>query len=191
MAASPEKPSIWVRYIDNIFGVWKHGLESLLQFYHALNQFHPTIKFSLEHTGDLPSIPLLDTNVAITQDSSLTTELYIKPTHSGILQHYDSAHPKSLKDVIAQSQLQRALRISNTPSGSTRSVMKMTSMLKKNGYPVNTITRAQKRAKASSKEQQKTDDYDGFLTLPYILDEISFKIKRAVKKSGLNIRIAR
>ena len=92
----------------------KHGLESLQLFHHALNHFHPTIKFSHEHTGDLPSIPFLGTNIAITQDGSVTTELYIKPTHSGIL-HYDSAHPKSLK-----SQLQRALQVSNTPSGSTK-----------------------------------------------------------------------
>ena len=113
LATSPEKPSVWVRYIDDIFGVWEHGLESLQQFHQAQNQSHPTIKFSLEHTGDLPSIPFLDTNVAVTQDGSVTTELYIKPTHSGILLHYDLAHPKSLKDAIAQSQLQRTLRVSN------------------------------------------------------------------------------
>ena len=189
LATSPEKPSVWFRYIDDIFGVWEHGLERLQQFHQALNQFHPTIKFSLEHTGDLPSIPFLDTNVTVTQDGSVTTELYIKPTHSGILLHYDSAHPKSLKDAIAQSQLQRALRVSNTPSGSTRSVTKMTSMLEKNSYPVNTITRARKRAN-NTREKRKMDDYDGFLTLPYVSDEISYKIKRAVKKSGLNIRIA-
>ena len=64
----------------------------------------------------------------------------------------------------------------------------MTSMLEKNGYPTNTITRAQKRVKAT-KEQQKKADCDGFLTLLYISDEISYKIKRVVKKSGLNIRI--
>ena len=100
LATLPETSSIWVRYIDDIFGVWQHGLENLEQFHHALNRFHPTIKFSLEHTGDLPSIPFLDTNVAITQDGSITTELYIKPTHSGILLHYDSAHPKSTKDAM-------------------------------------------------------------------------------------------
>ena len=59
----------------------------------------------------------------------------------------------------------------------------------KNGYPTNTITRAQIRAKATKRHLKKFD-YDGFLTLLFILDEISQKIKRIVKKSGLNIRIA-
>ena len=61
----------------------------------------------------------------VTQDGSITNELYIKPTHSGILLHYDSAHPKSLKVAIAQSQLQIALWVSNTPSGSIKSGTKM------------------------------------------------------------------
>ena len=148
LASSPEKPSMWVRYIDDIFGVWPHGLEGLEQFHHTLNQFHPSIKFSLEHTGELPSIPFLDTSVSITQDGSVTTELYIKPTHSGILLHYDSAHPRSTKDAIAQSQMQRALRVSNTPSGSTRSTRKIANMLERNGYLKTTITRAQGRANA-------------------------------------------
>ena len=165
----------------------KHGLESLQLFHHALNHFHPTIKFSHEHIGDLPSIPFLGTNIAITQDGSVTIELYIKPTHSGILLHYDSAHPKSLKDAIAQSQLQRALQVSNTPSGSTKGVMKMTSTLEKNDYLANTITRAQKRANVT-KKQRKMTMMD--LTLLYISDDISFKIRRVVNKSGLNIRIA-
>ena len=61
-------------------------------------------------------------------------------------------------------------------------------MVEKNGYPTSTITRAQRRAKAT--KERKTVDYDSFLTLPYISDEISYKIKRAMKKSGLNIQIA-
>ena len=149
----------------------------------------PTIRVSLEHTGDLPSIPFLNINVMVTQDGSITIELYVKPTHSGIPIHYDSAHPKSLKDATAQSQLQRALRVFNTPSWSTR-IVKTTSTLEKNGYPVNTITRVRKRANTCTTKEKPKDDYDKLLTLPCISDEISFKIKRAVKKSGLNIWIA-
>ena len=67
-----------VEVFDDIFRVWLHGKESLKQFHCSLNQFHPTIKFSLEHTDDTPSIPFLDTSVSITQDSTIATEFYIK-----------------------------------------------------------------------------------------------------------------
>jgi hypothetical protein len=68
----------------------------------------------LEHTGDIPSIPFLDTS---TKDNTIATELYIEPMHScsGILLHYSSAHPTSTKVAtgIAFSQMNGALRVSS------------------------------------------------------------------------------
>lgn len=37
----------------------------------------------------------------VTQDGTITTELYMKPTHSGILVHHSSAHPRSTEDAVA------------------------------------------------------------------------------------------
>ena len=40
-----KKPSVWWRYIDDIFFLWEHGEESLQEFINEINSFHPTIKF--------------------------------------------------------------------------------------------------------------------------------------------------
>ena len=40
-----KKPSVWWRYIDDIFFIWEHGEESLQEFINEINSFHPTIKF--------------------------------------------------------------------------------------------------------------------------------------------------
>ena len=130
---SPKSPAFWVRYIDDIFGIWQHDLASLTQFHHALNQFHSTIKFSLDHTGDSPSLRFLNTSVSITQDGTISTELYIKPTHSGILLHYDSAHPTSTKNAMAYSQISRAIWVSSTQAGGRRGAKKVVRMLERNG----------------------------------------------------------
>ena len=47
--------------IDDYFGVWVHGLKSLLQFYEDINGYHPHIKFTLEHTHYSGSLSFLDT----------------------------------------------------------------------------------------------------------------------------------
>ena len=39
-------PSVWLRFLDDIFMVWDHSLESLQSVIDALNSFHPTIKFT-------------------------------------------------------------------------------------------------------------------------------------------------
>ena len=187
LAANSQSPAFWVRYIDDIFGIWLHGEDSLKQFHNSLNQFHQTMKFSLEHTGDKP---FLNTSVSITRDNTIATELYIKPTHSGIL-HYSPAHPTSTKEAIAFSQMNRALRVSSTSTGSSQS-MKITEMLEKD-YPSHTVEKFKKRATERNRtqhHQRKNAPSNGLLKLPYISDEISRKVRKIVKKSGLNVRVA-
>ena len=101
LETSPNCPSMWVRYIDDVFGVWRHGLTSLEEFHHFANHQHPTISFSLDHSRDSPAIPFLDVSVGVAQDGSISTELHVKPTHSGILLNYSSVHPQSTKIAIA------------------------------------------------------------------------------------------
>ena len=43
-----KKPSVWWRYIDDIFFIWEHGEESLQEFINEINSFHPTIKFTAD-----------------------------------------------------------------------------------------------------------------------------------------------
>ena len=190
LATANKSPAFWVRYIDDIFGVWLHDAESLKQFHHSLNQFHPTIKFNLEHTGDTPSIPFLDT---ITEDGTITTEIYIEPAHSGVLLHHSSAHPRSTKVAVASSQMNRALRVSSASAGSSRSTETIALMLENNGYPNDMIVKSKKRAtqRSSGQHQRKNRTAkDGVLSLPYISEEVTHRVRKAVVKSGLNIYIA-
>ena len=53
------KPKIWKRFIDDIFIIWNHGENELQKLLEQLNQFHPTIKFTEEHSEY--GIPFLDT----------------------------------------------------------------------------------------------------------------------------------
>ena len=54
LAAPRLPPFFYVRYIDDVFGVWTHGKDALLEYFNILNSIHPTIRFTIEHTGDTP-----------------------------------------------------------------------------------------------------------------------------------------
>ena len=71
-------PSTWWRYIDDIFAIWPHGEEQLVQFLEKINQFHPSIKFTAEWSAK--SVAFLDTKVTVENEGRLTTYLYVKPT---------------------------------------------------------------------------------------------------------------
>lgn len=72
------KPEVWIRYIDDIFFVCKHGKDKLTHFITKANEYHPTIKFTAEYSP--ASINFLDTTVKKDTTGKLYTELYVKPT---------------------------------------------------------------------------------------------------------------
>ena len=102
------KPTLWKRYIDDIFMIWKHGPEELTRFLNRLNDFHPTIKFTEEHSNE--GLPFLDTYTYI-EDEKLKTRVYHKPTDNKQYLHYESCHPLQQKNLIPYSLLVRAKRI--------------------------------------------------------------------------------
>ena len=50
MASFTLKPSVWWRYIDDVFCVWTHGEESLLQFVDHQNSVNRNIKFTVDYS---------------------------------------------------------------------------------------------------------------------------------------------
>ena len=73
------QPLLWVRFIDDIFMIWTHGIQSLEDFFQYANSSHDTIKFTT-HTS-VNEIEFLDTKVKIDPETrELYTTLYTKPT---------------------------------------------------------------------------------------------------------------
>ncbi|CAG2235798.1 KIF2_24 [Mytilus edulis] len=102
------KPLIWWRYIDDIFFIWPHTRKDLDSFISALNQFHPSIKFTSHISAE--KVDFLDTTV-VNNQGKLHTTLYTKPTDAHLVLHYNSCHPKHQKESIPFSQALRIRRI--------------------------------------------------------------------------------
>ena len=107
------KPFIWLRYIDDIFAIWPHGNDTVLQFNSWLNSRHPKIQFTCTHSKTL--VDYLDTTVKLV-DGSLQTELFIKPTTSLSYLHRDPCHPTLVFQSLPYGEFLRVRRNCSTLS---------------------------------------------------------------------------
>ena len=91
----PLQPKLWKGFIDDIFMIWPHGIDSLLEFIDHLNIVHLTIKLTsgISHT----EIPFLDLTIYIRNSQLHTTDRHM-------YLNYFSEHPMSLKRSIPYSQ---------------------------------------------------------------------------------------
>ena len=79
LSSSPLKPSIYYRYIDDIFIIWPHSNDSSTHFLEHANYIHQNIKFTQECSKS--TFPFLDVSVQIAQNKIFAT-LHKKPTVS-------------------------------------------------------------------------------------------------------------
>ena len=104
-------PFSWVRFIDDIFFVWKDELKSLNHFlpfcnsYATENNHNSNIEFTSEYSSS--NVVFLDTKVRI-HDVSFITELYSKPTATHTYLHNSSDHPPH---TLCSSPLSQFIRI--------------------------------------------------------------------------------
>ena len=181
------------------FGIWMHGTEKLDKFLEHLNNFHPSLKFSIERSdhASKKQIPFLDTLIKLEENGSLTTELYIKPMASPIILPFTSAHPIQTKRSVLHAQLLRAKRLGNSIPAQNRGMNQIESLVRSNGYPNKMIRKAKffvmtsDSGKSSQGQKRSKNPSDTtYISLPFIDDSLSNKIQSVVKKSKLPVRIA-
>ena len=61
------KPLQYYRFVDDIFGIWKHGEQSPDEFCEVANRIHPRIQVTKECSKD--SVVLLDTRVKLVNEN--------------------------------------------------------------------------------------------------------------------------
>ena len=126
-------PLIWLRFIDDIFMVWVHSLDELHEFLEYVNDFHQTIKFTVEQS--MQEIHFLDITIYKDDTGLIQTRLYSKPTDAHLYLHYSSGHHKSTKEAIPYSQALRARRICSTDLDFHSALDNMMEHFLKRGYP--------------------------------------------------------
>ena len=142
--SATHKPEIYHRFIDDIFMVWTHGEQKLLEFLDYINSAHPTIKFTSDYSAH--SINFLDVQVSISEDGEITTDLYTKPTDTHQYLQATSCHPNHTKRGIPYSQALRILRICSDLETAKKRCDELTNNLTRRGYNKTKVRQQVQRA---------------------------------------------
>lgn len=110
--SAADKPSCWLRYVDDTFVVWPHGPDKLQNFLRHINSVHPNINFTME-TEVNNKLPFLDCLVLKKPDGTLGHTVYRKPTHTDRYLHATSHHPGSQLRSVANSLAHRSKTIAD------------------------------------------------------------------------------
>jgi peptide-methionine (R)-S-oxide reductase len=105
---APIQPTLWKRYLDDVFAVFQCTDEELENFTKWINNLHPTIKFTCDSNNQ--GIPFLDTFVTI-RGNKLITRPHTKATDTKQYLLPSSCHPQHIIKSIPYSQALRIKRI--------------------------------------------------------------------------------
>jgi len=146
------KPSIWLRFLDDIFMIWDYSLDMLDEFINNLNSVHPNIKFT--YTASKTKVSFLDVDVMLNDQGDLDTNVHVKETNIHNYVEYSSSHPKSCKDGIPFSQAKRYRRIISDNNSYIESLDDLKQHFVARNYPEYIVDQA--FTKASELSQQET-----------------------------------
>ena len=149
----PRKPFCYVRYLDDIWGIWTGSLTEFEQFVDILNKHDPSIKLKQEIHSQ--SINFLDTTVYkgpnFIIDNKLDIKVYFKVTDTHALLHKRSFHPRHVFKGIVKSQLLRFHRICTRPQDFMEAVGILFKALRQRGYARNFLRQSLKTFREESR----------------------------------------
>lgn len=130
-------PYCYLRYLDDIWGIWQHSMQEFEEFIQILNTHHKSIK--IKSVTNPQSIDFLDTTVYKGQDFQSTNKLdlkvFFKETDTHALLHRNSHHPPHTYRGIIRAQLLRFARICTQDSEFQKARKTLFRALRSRGYP--------------------------------------------------------
>ena len=103
-------PAFYTRYVDDTLSKMP-DVSSASEFLLTLNEIHPSLSFTmeLEENSKLPFLGM----VIIRNGPRLETKVYVKPTDTGLLLHYQSPVDVKYKHSLLKTMLNRAFKLSS------------------------------------------------------------------------------
>ena len=174
---------VYLRYIDDIFGIWLHGQDELIKFHDWANQIHPKIQVDLRSSSS--EIEFLDVLVRLGGNGHLSTDLFEKPSDSKSYLHFNSDHPYHTKKAVPYGLGLRLKRICQREGDYRRHRERLKARLVEREYPASFVERQlQKVDKVSTEkllskkpESSKTDRVPMAITYSQYLPDMARLLK--------------
>ncbi|CAJ0944101.1 unnamed protein product [Ranitomeya imitator] len=145
---------LWLRYIDDVFVIWKGDEKSFQTFVTGLNSNDLGLQFTFE--SNACRLPFLDVVIEKGEDGQLYTSTYRKPTASNSLLRWESNHPFPLRRGIPKGQYLRIRRNCSNPLTFKKQADKLITRFHERGYPDNVLREAYTSASARDRKDLLT-----------------------------------
>ena len=178
------KPLQFLRYVDDIYIEWPENIRPIEELQTHFNMKSNVTKFTLEKEKD-EGLPFLDVHVK-RKNNKITTEVYRKPTDSGLYLQYDSNHPCAVKNGIVSTLLHRAKTHSSDKKKYKEEVQKVKTTLIENKYPPKLIDNIIRKHENEERKEIEKKKPETTITLPYI-PRLSEKIRKIGNKANIRI----
>ena len=125
------KPVYYKRYMDDTFLLFR-SKQNIKMFFRYINSRHKNMSFTLEEESDI-KLPFLD--ILVIRDNILTTNIYRKPTFSGLYSNFHSFLPEKYKSGLMYTLLFRIYTICSDRSKIYTEIGNLRKFMRKNDYP--------------------------------------------------------
>ena len=107
----PQLLNLWLRVVDDTFVITKAEHSQLLLQH--INSQKPHIQFTVEEASQQGTLSFLDTLIPIESNSTFSTTVYRKPTHTDQYLYWDSNHFTTAKQSVYNTLTHRAKIVSS------------------------------------------------------------------------------
>lgn len=191
LTSSNIKPSIWIRYVDDIFLIWKDSSQELNDFLKFCNEFHNSIKFTMElEVND--TLQFMDIGIS-KNGPNLEFKQQYKKIHTDSYLHKTSNHPLIYKENVIKNMYFRMLKLTDVQYHDQKT-NELINLFQNSGYSKQFCLKVIDKFKRNRPRNCNNNRYNNVITIPYVqglsekLETIlkSYKI-RCVFKPPINL----
>ena len=132
-------PDYYRRYVDDTLTIMPN-ITTATDFLNTLNHAHPSVSFTMEIEKD-GMLPFLGTQL-LNRAPQIETKVYVKPTNTGLLVHYQSFVDNRYKRSLLSTMLDRAYRLSSSWLYFSEECERLKSLFSRLDYPHHLINSA-------------------------------------------------
>ena len=149
------RPELWLRFIDDIFFIWKGDAEDLKEFIKFCNDFSTSqnYKSNIKFTSFISpkEVDFLDITISI-NSGTIKTQLFTKPTAAHLYVHRLSDHPNHVIKSGPKSQFLRIRRLCSDIQDYDKHASQFQTFYQKRGYNANNLRKTINEVKNMNRE---------------------------------------
>ena len=161
-------PTFYKRYVDDTLARMP-STDAAVDFLTTLNSPHPSLSFTMELPVD-NKISFIGIEI-INNRTKIDTQVYRKPTNTGLLLHFQSHTDKRYKDCLLKTMIHRAYALSSTTEAFDQECTRLRSIFTRLDYPLaminSIITKTIQSVSFGTREKNKEDSSVVRVILPF------------------------